>query len=312
MNEHPKISIVICTRNRAESLRATLKSLAAVTAPRDLMAELLVVDNGSADHTRTVVNEVPLRNVNVRYVNEPLAGLSNARNTGLREARGEIILFTDDDVRFPSRWIEGMSRPMLNGSADAVCGGVVFPGEIKALLSQPPFLSRRSWFASTEEIDSNEPVRMVGANMAFHRRVLQRIPKFDVELGAGALGFGEESLFSYQLLAAGYKLIGVFDVPVEHHFDCSRLTREGMLDMARKTGRTYAFLDYHWNHLKLRWVFVELILWRLRQARTRCFECLGRSARGYDRAIWEAQKLAYYHEYLVQRRRPFKYSRPGQ
>jgi glycosyltransferase involved in cell wall biosynthesis len=312
MNEHPNISIIICTRNRAESLRQTLESVGKVSVPEGWNAELLVVDNGSTDHTNAVVNAARSSNVKVRHVNEPLPGLSNARNAGLREARGEIILFTDDDVRIPANWIEGMSRPMLNGSADAVCGGVVFPGEIEALLSQPPFLYRRSWFASTEALDPNKPGQMVGANMAFHRRVLERIPKFDVELGAGALGFGEESLFSYQLLAAGYKLIGVFDVPVEHHFDCSRLTREGMLDMARKTGRTYAFLDYHWNHLKLRWVVLELVLWRLRQMRTRCFENFGRSARGYDRAIWEAQKLAYYHEYLVQRRRPFKYSRPGQ
>jgi hypothetical protein len=206
-----------------------------------------------------------------------------------------------------------MCRPILNGAADAIAGGVVFPAEYIVALSRPAFSSRRSWFASTEELDPNRPARMVGANMAFHRRVLARIPKFDVELGAGALGFGEETLFSFQLLSAGYKLIGVFDVFVEHHFDLARLSMEGVLDQARKRGRSHAFIFHHWEHHKSRLVIPRLVLCQLRRVWTRCFA--GRRSETADsisdQALQLEQDLAFYREYIVQRRRGFKYSLHG-
>ncbi len=165
-------SIIICTRNRAESLRSTLESIGKISVPQGWVVELLVVDNGSADHTSAVVSAAQRNNIILRYINEPKAGQCHARNTGLDATSGEIILFTDDDVRVPSNWMVAMCEPILNGAADAVTGGVVFPAEHAASLSRSPFSSRRGWFASTAELDSNRPARMVGANMAFHRRVL--------------------------------------------------------------------------------------------------------------------------------------------
>ena len=225
-------------------------------------------------------------------------GLGYARNTGLRETSGQIILFTDDDIRVPSDWIEGMCRPIFDGKADAVAGGVAFPPDLAGALARPPFSLRRGWFASTEELMRNSPTRMVGATMSFHRHVLDRVPGFDVELGAGGLGSYDETLFSWQLLEAGYKLLGAFDVVVEHHFDPTRLTRKGMIDLAHKMGRSHAFTFHHWEHQRSRLPLPRLALNRLHRLWMRGSEWLGKNADVVvsDQVLRVEQDLAFYRE----------------
>ena len=249
----PTVSIILCTRDRAESLRATLASIATTNVPADLDAELVVVDNGSHDATPQVVTTAPTApRLPVRGVSEPAAGLSNARNAGLRHTASDVILFTDDDVRVPPDWIEGMCRPILNGEADAVAGGVHFPPEYEGRLSREPFRYRRSWLASTEGLDPADPRGLVGANMAFSRRASVALGGFDPALGAGALGFGEESLFAHRLVAGGFRIRGALGVSVAHHFDLSRLTVRSLVRMAERMGRSTAYLDYHCENADVR------------------------------------------------------------
>lgn len=241
----PAVSIIICTRNRVDSLRQTLASIGQVLVPTGMEAELLVVDNGSSDQTQDVVANAALPNMPVRYIHEPRKGKSYAYNTGMAGANGEVFLFTDDDVRVPPDWIEGMCAPILSGAADAVAGGVCLPPH---LVRPWMTLLHRYWLAETGWLDPDEPSEMVGANMAFHRRVLGHVPLFDVELGPGALGFGEESLFGFQLRDAGFRIGAALETCVEHHFDVARLARAYWLADARKRGRTWAYLSYHWFH----------------------------------------------------------------
>jgi GT2 family glycosyltransferase len=208
-----------------------------------LPAELLVVDNGSTDETGRIVRQIHPANLSLRMIQEPSAGKSHACNRALAEAAGEILLFTDDDVLVGPDWIEGMCRPILEFKADAVAGGVRFPPELDRQVR-----ICRSWFACTAGIIPDRPDRFVGANMAFRRDVLEQVPGFDTELGPGALGFGEETLFAFQLREAGFRLVARFDTAVEHHFDPARLTRPKMLQMARQMGRSKAYVLYHWRH----------------------------------------------------------------
>ena len=242
------VAIILCTRDRAESLRETLAAIGTCAVPPDVSAELIVVDNGSSDGTAATVRDARLPNLTVRYVLETPPGQVRARNAGLRAAAADAILFTDDDVRPPRDWIDGMCRPILTGQADAVAGWVHFPPQYEALLSREPFRSRRGWFASTEDVDSAAPGRLVGANMAFSRRVVEAIGEFDPELGPGALGFFDDSLWSWRLMEAGFRIVGAAPgVSVEHHFDRSRLTRATLLAMAERMGKSAAWVDYHWE-----------------------------------------------------------------
>lgn len=239
------VSIIICTRNRAESLRATLNSLALLELHDHLAAELLVVDNASTDQTSGVVRDAGPTKMPVRYLSEPRRGQANARNTGIAAARGQVILFTDDDVRPGKKWIPGMCSPILNGDADAVAGGVRIPEHLQRPWMTPAHLGR---LACTDWMLAAKKLELVGANMAFSREVLHRVPGFDPALGPGALGLGDDSLFSWQIEAAGLRLHDARHVAVEHHFEPNRLLRKSFRAIAVAGGQTRAYLHHHWKH----------------------------------------------------------------
>ncbi|MEX0654177.1 MAG: glycosyltransferase family A protein [Phycisphaeraceae bacterium] len=254
------VSIMICTRNRAASLQATLEAIKRLPAPSGLKAELIVVDNGSSDDTADVVQAMRMTNFPVRYVYEPTPGLSHARNRGLREAAGEIFLFTDDDVRPPRNWIDAMCRPIRAGEADAVAGGVGIPEHLQRDWLKGFLLI---WLAGTPDLKEGPVTRLVGANMAFHRRVLDAVPRFDSSLGAGASGAGEETLFGWRLLQHGYRMVGLPDVQVEHHFGQDRLEGKTLEHVARSMGRSNAYLACKCpEHLRPQG---SLNLWRARR-----------------------------------------------
>jgi len=304
------VTIAICTYNHSASLRETLQALASSRVPENLDCELVIVDNASTDQTAEVIRSYKPGNLPVRYIYEARRGQCFARNAAIASARGDVILFTDDDVRVPQNWIEGMCSPLLTGAVHAVAGGVKVAPHL-----QRPWMEwiHRAWLASTDYINMDEPPSMVGANMAFRKKVFERVPMFDTELGPGALGFHDESLFSFQLKEAGYRIVSAFDVVVEHHFDESRLLRSSFFDSARKMGRSSAYLAHHWEHQTISHPLLRLALWRLRLIKwgwQRRRERMG--AEGMPE--WEVMmlwKYYFYRYYLTEHKRPRNYDKHG-
>jgi glycosyltransferase involved in cell wall biosynthesis len=97
------ISVIVCAHNEARYISACLHSLLAQSRPPD---EILVVNNASTDATRTVAERVP----HVRVVDEPRKGLVIARETGRREATGDVLVYLDADCRAPLLWLERVER----------------------------------------------------------------------------------------------------------------------------------------------------------------------------------------------------------
>lgn len=207
----PRVSVVVCTRERSESLERCLASLAAADPPAD---ETIVVDNApTSDDTRGVVAHFP----GVRYVREPRPGLSAARNTGIRSASGDIIAFTDDDVAVHPHWVlrvrSGFEQPDI-----VALTGLVLPA---ALESESQWLFEKGFGGFSQgfrrlTFDAAYFERMkrfgvpvwrigAGANMAFRRRAFEEVGGFDERLGAGAAGCSEDSELWYRLLAAGWR-----------------------------------------------------------------------------------------------------------
>ena len=106
--------------------------------------------------------------------------------------------------------------------------------------------------------------------MAVRREVLKKVSGFDPELGPGALGFGDDTLFGLRLESAGFPAMGVKDAIVEHHFDKSRLRGSSLVDASIRRGRSMAYIHHHWLHgvvtnlnRKIIARRIELMLWRV-------------------------------------------------
>ena len=91
MSSPLEVSIIICTRSRAEDLRQTLAALAGLCVPDDMPCELLIVDNGSTDDTAQVVQDCAISTMPVRYVYEKTPGKGYAYNAGLVAAQGRAL-----------------------------------------------------------------------------------------------------------------------------------------------------------------------------------------------------------------------------
>lgn len=252
------VSILICTRDRAAHLAATLASIDALHVPPGVQVEVLVVDNGSTDGTAAVLEAGRVRSMPFRWASVPLPGKARAINAAIRLSRGTVLLWTDDDVRVRRDWLERMSRPILDGRFDAVVGAVIIPDELRERF-KGTVMERRMWmFASTEETDFSAPTMMTGVNMAFGRHVLSKVPNFDEALGPGMLGFAEDTNFGNRLRAAGYSIGGVHDAVVEHHFDVSRVTSASIDSMVRRMAESMAYVAHHWNGKRIRFPRLKL------------------------------------------------------
>ena len=111
-------SILVCTRNRAEILGETMDLLGRCLESGDGI-EVIVVDNASTDATRSVVGLYGW----ARYVHEPRTGLSHARNTAVRAAGCERIIFIDDDVLMSRAWLHAYRRFFKKAAPEVVFWG---------------------------------------------------------------------------------------------------------------------------------------------------------------------------------------------
>ena len=106
----------------------------------------------------------------------------------------------------------------------------------------------RAWLAATVLVNKADPECLIGANMAVARKVLDKVPEFDPELGPGRSGLWEDTLFSLQLKRAGYRLGMVENATAEHHFEPFRLSRESFMQRAYNEARSSAYVAWHWKH----------------------------------------------------------------
>jgi predicted nucleotidyltransferase len=119
--ERTAVTVVVITRNRAEQLRRCLAALAGQIRPPD---ELLIVDNGSTDHTREVVASYP-GVPRPRYLHEAAVGYGRARNAGVAAATGDVVAFIDDDAVATPGWLATLVRPFARDPEIAIVGGSI-------------------------------------------------------------------------------------------------------------------------------------------------------------------------------------------
>jgi glucosyl-dolichyl phosphate glucuronosyltransferase len=205
-------TVVVCTYNRCKILEKTLDNLVVSALLTSFEWEVLVVDNNSNDQTRDVVEGFIQRYPGqFRYVFEPRQGVSYARNAGVRESRGDVLAFMDDDVTVGRGWLRNLTASLHRGDC-AGAGGRIVP----AWKSQPPRwlpIERHHALAPFGSFDlGSEPGPLkeppFGGNMAFRKEVFKRYGCFRTDLGrcADKLLSDEDTEFGHRLLAAGERL----------------------------------------------------------------------------------------------------------
>lgn len=239
------ISVVICTFNRAASLRRTLNSFVELRPPVHSDWELLVVDNNSSDHTKEAVSSFEFR-LPLRYVFEAEQGLSAARNRALKEFTGDLLLFTDDDVVVDPNWLVAFDAAAKRFPLAGYFGGRVLPfwsdrkpswlkDESLALISG--LLVRFDLGDQTCEFAIGDPTPF-GASFALRRSVIDTFGAFRKDLGVvGSVpGRGEESEYLERVRASGGVGVYVGDALISHWTDPNRLSLGYMYRYGLHTG----------------------------------------------------------------------------
>jgi glycosyltransferase involved in cell wall biosynthesis len=207
------ITVILCTYNRPESLARALQSVAASILPCTVEWEVLVVDNNSNDQTSEVGAEFCRRYPGrFRYVVEPRQGKSHALNTGLRQAKGDILAFMDDDVIVEPTWLGNLTAN-LHGDEWAGSGGRILP---EPGFSPPHWLEIHGRYelggvlALFDRGDKSGELDWApyGTNMAFRKLMFEKYGGFRTDLGPNRTNEirGEDTEFGRRLVAGGERL----------------------------------------------------------------------------------------------------------
>ena len=227
--EDLRVTVAVCTRERPADLERCLRWLAQL---RYRSLEVLVVDNApSGTATRDVVARATERDPRVRRVVEPRPGLSRARNRALAEASGEVLAFTDDDVRVDPWWVHGLVRGFARRADVGCVTGLVATDGIST--APEAYFDRRVPWATVRphrlyDLDGqrlDDPmypyaagVFGTGANFAVDTALMRRLGGFDEALGAGSPARGGEDLDAFvRVLQGGCALSHEPAALVWHH-----------------------------------------------------------------------------------------------
>lgn len=251
-SSHVNVSVLICTRNRAESLRSVIARWAMI---KSLVSwELVIVDNGSSDNTENVIKEcIEKFSINIVYKLEPKRGLSRARNCAIKNSSGEIILFTDDDCYPDDGIIENLIVALDEDNLDYVGGmiGLYDKRDAKITIKTD---KEKAIFAKKTYIT---PGMIHGACIVFKRNVFRCVGDFNVSLGAGTIiGSGEDSELicraSMAGMSGGYN--PCFSVQHNHGRRDKGQIKKLLTYYERGRGAVYAYMLIHHHKYMLKYL----------------------------------------------------------
>ncbi|WP_264569093.1 glycosyltransferase family 2 protein [Rhodoferax antarcticus] len=233
----PQISLVVCTRNRASALPACLAALNRMES--EVAYEIVIVDNGSTDHTADVIAEfASTAQARVVVVHEGKKGVSHAKNAGIQMAQGKIIAFTDDDCYPAPDYLNAIAECFSDQSIAYMGGKVLLfdPSDLPITI-QP--LNHEVALPAGCYLS---PGLIHGANFAFRRRVFDLVGGFDTKLGPGTPLVSEDIDMLQRASIAGFSgAYTPFAVVFHHH---RRRTKQDEKDVLRSyaLGRGAYFL----------------------------------------------------------------------
>jgi len=266
-----RLTVAVCTWNRCEVLRQTLEQMTRLAIPAGTEWELLVVNNNCTDETDEVIAAFMSR-LPIRRLFEPMPGKCNALNLALREARGEYILWTDDDVFLDENWLAAYVKAFHRWPGAAFFGGVVEPW----FMVPPPdwiqrVLPRIENVYSTRNLGS-QPFRFKGGDCVPYglnwavKCAIQRRYKYDPRVGPqpGSNIRGDETLLVWNLIADGHEGWWVPDAIVRHRIPPEHMQIQYLRRYFWGYGEFIGTIEPTWNGPTLfgkpRWLWRQALI----------------------------------------------------
>lgn len=262
-----RVSIAICTWNRAALLDQTLTHLQGLVIPDGVQWELIVVNNGSSDDTEAVLSR-HAQHLPLRRCYEPALGLARARNAAIAAMQGELFLWTDDDVLVDRQWLAEYVAAAHTRPEISFFGGTIEPWFESPppdwILAAWPRLSHcygeRKFEGPAMEVDM---VSMpYGANFAVRSEV-QRHYHFDPDLGRIGTGLlaGEETGMFQRMLTDGHRGLFLPMARIQHFVPQDRLSLEFLRRAFFGRGATHALEFLRNPDQNRRWLRVLAKIW---------------------------------------------------
>ncbi|HSU52064.1 MAG TPA: glycosyltransferase [Segetibacter sp.] len=228
LEKFPFISVVICTYNGARTIEDTLSHLMKLTYPA---FEIIVINDGSKDNTAALVRKYP-----VRLISTINKGLSNARNTGMENANGEIIAYIDDDAYPDDHWLHYLAYSFSTSSHGAMGGPNIAPeedGPVATCVANAP--GGPVHVLVSDEIAEHVP----GCNLAVRTAVLKQIGGFDPIYRSA----GDDVDVCWRIQEAGYTIGFHPSAVVWHH---RRNSLKAYWNQQKGYGKAEALLEAKW------------------------------------------------------------------
>jgi cellulose synthase/poly-beta-1,6-N-acetylglucosamine synthase-like glycosyltransferase len=239
-----KISIIIATYDRCESLRRLLSGLGEYFVDAPIDHEIIVANNARNAAVAARINDLVdgfkgRFGARFRSVEEPEAGKCKAQNKAIGVAKGKILAFLDDDVEVVAGWLCAVWEFFRDGAFDAMQGPILIP---PANENDPEFLRAQRKFRTISFIQYRSKMKeiktLTGGNMAIRNEVFERIGPFNEELGPGRSGISEDVEFAQRLIRSGGRIGYNPKAIVYHEVDWSRLTEEFFRQRHEQQGRS--------------------------------------------------------------------------
>lgn len=240
----PDISVLMCTYNRSDFLADALDRIVAQETAGQFSFEVVVVDNGSTDDTRKILAQMALSSeVPIRCFVEPMAGVAHARNRSVRESRGRLLVFVDDDELVDLKWLQELYRTKMESGAEIVGGSVLLglaESEMEALGREcRRSLRERDASRYGTAVGPASPRGILGTgNLLVDRMVFEKVGLFDATVFMG----GEDADFLIRARLAGFKAWYTPKSIVYHRIPKGRISAHYLRRDSLQSGALIAYM----------------------------------------------------------------------
>jgi len=235
------ITVLFATHNGEGTLPIMLSAFCQLIKPRQGW-EIIAVDNASTDNTEVIINSFVYK-LPITYLYEGRQGKNYALNSGLALVKGDLIVFTDDDIIPEQEWLIKLEKCMDFHPDYTIFGGVIKPcwprQPDKWIINHVPLGVTYALTEEGREEGDVFPGLVWGPNMAIRREVFDAGHRFDTSVGPNGKNYvmGSETEFTIRLHKAGYKSWFCRDAVVQHIIRDYQLDSKWIIKRAYRFGR---------------------------------------------------------------------------